>query len=195
MTPHTAPLQVHTARLLLRPWRDADRAPFAAMNADEEVMAHFPSVQDRAGSDAAVDRFVDHWRQHGYGPWAVELPGATPFAGFVGLLRPSFTAHFTPAVEIGWRLARQVWGRGYAPEAAAATLDVAFDVLGLDEVVSFTTPDNHKSRRVMEKIGMATDPDEDFDHPNVADGPYRRHVLYRLAASDWRVRRAAATSP
>ena len=170
-----------TDRLLLRHWRDEDREPFAALNADPEVRRYFPTVLDRAASDAEAERHAERVDRRGWGLWAVEVVGVDPFIGFVGLNEALFDASFNPSVEIGWRLGRRAWGRGYAPEAALAVLDHAFDVLGLDEVVSFTAVDNRPSQRVMEKIGMARDPADDFDHPNVPeDHPLRRHVLYRL---------------
>lgn len=170
-----------TERLLLRHWRDEDREPFAALNADPEVRRYFPSTLDRAASDAEADRHAERVDQRGWGLWAVEVVGGDPFIGFVGLNDALFEAPFNPSVEIGWRLARHAWGRGYAPEAALAVLDHAFDRLGLDEVVSFTAVDNRPSQRVMEKIGMTRDPADDFDHPNVPEGhPLRRHVVYRL---------------
>ena len=170
-----------TDRLLLRHWRDEDREPFAGLNADPEVRRYFPSVLDRAASDAEAERHAERVDRRGWGLWAVEVVGDDPFIGFVGLNEALFDASFNPSVEIGWRLARHAWGRGYAPEAALAVLDHAFDVLGLGEVVSFTAVDNRPSRRVMEKIGMTRDPADDFDHPNVPEGhPLRRHVLYRL---------------
>lgn len=177
---------LRTERLLLRRWRDEDRAPFAAMNADPEVMRFFPSPQDRATSDALVDRADASFEERGFGLWAVEVPGVAPFAGFIGLWTPAFDAHFTPAVEVGWRLAAWSWGRGYAPEGAAASLAFAFGTLGLDEVVSMTTEANLPSRRVMEKIGMTRDPADDFDHPTYPDWEGRRHVLYRITADRWR---------
>jgi RimJ/RimL family protein N-acetyltransferase len=182
--------ELRTERLVLRAWRDSDRAPFAELNADPVVMEHFPSTLDRATSDAMVDRILDRWASGRPSPWAVEVPGGAEFIGFVGLLEPSFDEAFTPCVEIGWRLAAPSWGRGYAPEAARAALAHGFDRLGLDEIVSFTVPANANSRRVMEKLGMRHDPADDFDHPNLAEGdPMRRHVLYRLAASEWRADR------
>ena len=172
-----------SARVLLRPWRDADRAPFAALNADPGVMAFFPRRLTHPESDALVDRILDHFARYGFGSWALELPGVTPFAGFVGLAVPGFTAHFTPCVEIGWRLAVGHWGRGYATEAARLVLAHAFGPLGLTEVVSFTAEGNRRSRAVMERLGMRHDAAEDFDHPGLPDGhPLRWHVLYRLAA-------------
>ena len=170
-----------TARLVLRRWRSEDRAPFAAMNADQRVMEHFPEPLSREESDRLAARIEGHFEEHGFGPWAVEIPGVTPFAGFCGLSVPQFHARFTPCVEIGWRLAAEHWGRGYATEGARAALGFGFDTLGLREVVSFTTAGNLRSRRVMERLGMRHDPADDFDHPNLPDGhPLRRHVLYRV---------------
>ena len=181
---------VTTARLLLRGWRESDRDPFAAMNADPEVARYLPTPLDRASSDALVDRMVDHWAEHGFGLWAVERHDDGAFLGFTGLYRPAFEAHFTPAVEVGWRLAREAWGQGFATEAARASLEFGFETIGLAEIVSFTVPDNERSRRVMERLGMTRDPAEDFDHPRLAPGhPLRRHVLYRLARPDWERRR------
>lgn len=174
-------MELRTERLLLRGWRASDRAPYAALNADPEVMEHFPAPLTRVESDAHVDRMADTLDAQGWGLWAVEVPGEADFIGFIGLAVPRFEAPFRPCVEVGWRLARSAWGRGYAPEGARAALAFAFDELGLDEVVSFTSVGNAKSRRVMEKIGMTHDPAEDFDHPNVAAGsPISRHVLYRI---------------
>lgn len=176
------PVTVETERLLLRPWRDSDLAPFAALNADPEVMEFLPSVLTREESDAAAARVRAHFDRHGFGFWAVEVRGGAPFAGFVGLAVPRFEAHFTPCVEIGWRLARAHWGRGYATEAALGALAYGFGELGLHEIVSFTVPANVRSRRVMERIGMVRDPLDDFDHPALSPGdPLRRHVLYRRA--------------
>jgi ribosomal-protein-alanine N-acetyltransferase len=172
--------ELRTARLLLRPWRDEDREPFAALNADPEVMEHFPSTMTRAQSDAFVDFIVATTAERGWGIWAVEVVATGEFIGFVGLNEPRFDAHFTPAVEIGWRLARNAWGHGYATEAARAVLEHAFTELELDEVVSFTSTTNLRSQRVMERIGMTHDPADDFDHPRVTDERLRRHVLYRL---------------
>jgi ribosomal-protein-alanine N-acetyltransferase len=172
---------IETQRLTLRSFAEADREPFAAMNADPEVMRHFPEPLDRVTSDALLDRIIDAWERGEPGLWAVERRVDKGFLGFVGLAIPSFEAHFTPAVEVGWRLARSAWGHGYATEGARAVLGFAFDTLGLEEVVSFTTLDNVRSRRVMERLGMTRDPEDDFDHPKLPPGhPLRRHVLYRL---------------
>jgi RimJ/RimL family protein N-acetyltransferase len=176
---------LRTERLILRPWRDEDREPFARMNADPRVMEHFPACLDRAESDASVDRIRAGFAERGYGPWAAELPGVVPFIGFVGLAVPRFQAHFTPCVEVGWRLAAEHWGQGYAQEGARAALDHAFGPAGLAEVVSMTVPGNWRSRRVMESLGMYRVPEDDFDHPLMPHGhPLRRHVLYRLRATD-----------
>jgi RimJ/RimL family protein N-acetyltransferase len=185
--PRSLPAVMTTARLRLRRWTDGDRAPFAALNADPRVMAHFPSVLSREESDTGAGRIEEHFGRHGFGLWAVGIPKVTPFAGFIGLSIPAFEAHFTPCVEIGWRLAAEYWGRGYATEGAGAVLGLGFDVLRLDEIVSFTVPANQASRRVMEKIGLVHDPADDFDHPSIAAGhPLRRHVLYRLRREAYR---------
>jgi ribosomal-protein-alanine N-acetyltransferase len=174
---------LNTERLLLRRWREADREPFARMNADPRVMEYFPALLTREESDALVDRIETHFAERGWGAWAAELRATGEFIGFIGLNVPTFEAHFTPCVEIGWRLAAEHWGKGLATEGARAALDFAFTELRLPEVVSFTTVANHRSRRVMEKIGMTHDSADDFDHPGVLDGhALRPHVLYRKAA-------------
>jgi RimJ/RimL family protein N-acetyltransferase len=174
--------QLRTDRLLLRRWHDSDRDSFAALNADPEVMEHFPAPMSREESDSFVDRIETHFAEHGFGLWAVEVVSTGSFAGFVGLSVPRFQAHFTPAVEVGWRLARQQWGHGQATEAARAALTFGFEEEHLDEIVSFTVPQNARSRRVMERIGMTREPEDDFDHPFFPDGHrLRRHVLYRVS--------------
>jgi RimJ/RimL family protein N-acetyltransferase len=173
-----------TERLLLRQWREDDLEPFAAMNADPEVMRFFPAPLTREESDGLARALQAEIAGRGWGLWAVEVLDDGAFAGFVGITEPSFEAHFTPAVEIGWRLARESWGRGYATEAARAALAFAFDELGLPEIVSFTSVGNEPSRRVMERLGMRHDPADDFDHPRVAPGPLRRQVLYRLGREE-----------
>ena len=173
-----------TPRLILRQWRDTDREPLAALNADLVVMEHFPAPLTRAESDAMVDRHTAGIDADGYGHWAVEVRDAGEFIGFVGLAQPSFEAAFTPCTEIGWRLARSAWGRGYATEAARAALNVAFGPVGLDEVLSWTFEGNLPSRAVMERLGMTRDPADDFDHPRLPEGDrVRRHVLYRIRGS------------
>lgn len=175
------PSELRTDRLLLRRWRPEDRDPFAALNADPVVMEHFVSCPTRSESDGLVDQVEDHFDREGYGLWAVEVTDTGRFAGFVGLWPATFDAPFTPAVEVGWRLAQHAWGSGYATEAARTAVADGFERVGLDEIVSMTSVGNTRSRRVMEKLGMTRDPDDDFDHPNVPLGhPIRRHVLYRL---------------
>jgi ribosomal-protein-alanine N-acetyltransferase len=172
---------LRTERLLLRPWRDTDLEPFAAMCADPRVMEYFPALVSRAESDEIAVRVRRNLEELGYGLWALEVPGQAEFIGFTGLSRPRFEAHFTPCVEIGWRLAAAHWGRGYATEAARAALRFGFETAKLDEIVSMTVPANRRSIHVMEKLGMRRDPVDDFDHPRIAEGhPLRRHVLYRI---------------
>ena len=178
--------ELRTPRLLLRRWQDTDRPPFAALNADPVVMEHFPAPLRREQSDDLADRIAAGIDERGWGLWAVEIPGTAAFAGFVGLNPATFDAPFTPAVEVGWRLAREHWGRGYATEGARAALSVGFDELALDEIVSFTSHGNSRSRRVMERLGMRRDPADDFENPNLADGDaLRPHVLYRLDRARW----------
>jgi RimJ/RimL family protein N-acetyltransferase len=181
--PPQAPNTLETDRLILRRWRDTDRAPFAAINADPRVMEFFPATLTRAESDAGVARIEQHWHTHGFGLYAVDLKadGAHQFIGFIGLARPGFEIDFTPCIEIGWRLDASVWGRGLATEGARAVADCALGPQGLDEIVSFTSVANARSRRVMEKLGMTHDARDDFDHPHIHEGhALRRHVLYRL---------------
>ena len=168
-------------RLRLRRWRPEDRAPFAALNADPEVMEHFPARLTRAESDALADRIDAGFAEHGFGLWAVEVRATGQFIGFTGLSVPSFDAHFTPAVEVGWRLARPAWGHGYASEAARRALAEGFTTYGLAEVVSFTSVTNVRSQAVMRRIGMTHDPADDFGHPRLApDDRLYRHVLWRI---------------
>ncbi|MGF1629722.1 MAG: GNAT family N-acetyltransferase [Kiloniellaceae bacterium] len=168
-------------RLLLRPWRESDLAPFAALNADPRVMEHFPAPLTPAETGAMVGRMRAALAERGFGWWAVEVPGVAPFIGFIGLSVPSFQAHFTPCVEVGWRLARAFWGRGYATEGAGTALRFGFDDLGLVEIVSLTAATNSRSQAVMRRLGMTRDPADDFDHPSLpTDHRLARHVLYRL---------------
>lgn len=187
--------ELTTPRLVLRQWREDDLPPFATLNAHSEVMRHFPAPMTRAQSDAFAAHVQETIARQGWGWWAVEVRGGAPFIGFVGLNRPGFDAHFTPAVEIGWRLDRRYWGSGYATEAATAALTFAFDELELAEVVSFTALTNERSMRVMRRLGMTHDPAEDFDHPALADGPLRRHALFRIRREQWRKRRSLEAQP
>lgn len=172
---------IETERLVLRRWRVEDAAAFAAINADPAVMRYFPNVLTRDESDAVIGRIEAHIDEHGFGFWAVEEKQSRQVVGMTGLARVKFDAHFTPAVEIGWRFASAVWGRGYAPEAARAAAQAGFDHFGFDEIVAFAVAANMPSRRVMEKLGMTYDPADDFDHPKLPeDSPLRHFVLYRL---------------
>jgi RimJ/RimL family protein N-acetyltransferase len=176
-----------TPRLLLRPWRDTDLPAFAALNADPRVMEFFPKPLAAAESDELAAGIRANGESHGFGLWAVEISGGAAFIGYVGLNTPRFEARFTPCVEIGWRLAYEHWRNGYAIEAARAAARFAFEQLGLNEIVSFTVPENVRSRRVMERLGMAHNPDDDFEHPVLPAGHrLRRHVLYRLPRQHWR---------
>ena len=177
-------MELRTERLLLRRWRETDRAPFAALNADPEVMRYFPRPITRLESDQLATMVDAHIEREGWGLWALEEQATCRFLGFTGLARPAFDASFTPAVEIGWRLSREAWGSGFATEAARAAAAFAFQELAIPELVSFTTEGNARSRAVMRRLGMRHDPAHDFDHPNVLEGPLRRHVLYRLAACE-----------
>jgi len=179
--------EIRTPRLLLRAWRSEDLDPFAAMSADPEVMRHFPATLTRAECAAMIGRIQAHFAGHGFGPWAVELPGEAPFIGFVGLAVPRFQAAFTPCVEIAWRLARERWGKGYVTEAGRAVLHRGFTAHGLEQIYAFTVPANVRSRAVMERLGLRHSPGEDFDHPMLIEGhPLRRHVLYRIRREEFR---------
>lgn len=173
--------ELRTPRLLLRRWRQADREPFAALNADPQVMAHFPEPLTRQRSDHMIELIEAQFERRDFGLWAIEVLDTGRFVGFTGLNEVGFTAHFTPAVEVGWRLARPAWGHGYATEAAQAALAYGFDVAGLAEVVSFTATTNRRSQAVMRRLGMTHDPADDFDHPQLPAGHrLRRHLLYRI---------------
>src|SRR5260370_10777466 len=158
------PRELRTDRLHLRRWLKSDRPAFARMNADPRVMEFLPAALSREESDARADQIEAHFQEHGFGLWAVEIPGITYFAGFVGLWIPPLVAHFTPCVESGWRLDADHWGHGYATERARAALAFVFAALVLQEIVSYTVPNNVRSRRVMEKIGMTHSPRDHLDH-------------------------------
>jgi RimJ/RimL family protein N-acetyltransferase len=169
-----------TDRLKLRGWREGDLAAFAAMNADPAVMEHFPGTLSRRESDELIERIEGGFEANGFGLWALEVQETGEFIGFTGLAVPGFEAHFTPVVEIGWRLAPSAWGKGYATEAGGAALAFGFEQGGLAEVISFASVGNRRSHTVMERLGMTHDPADDFDHPSLPPGhPQRRHVLYR----------------
>jgi RimJ/RimL family protein N-acetyltransferase len=177
---------IETPRLRLRTWSDDDLAPFATLNADPRVMEHFAATMTTDESNAVAARFRDNIQSRGFGFWVVEIINGPAFAGMLGLSIPRFESHFTPCIEIGWRLAHEHWGKGYASEAARAALAFGFNQLALDEIVAFTIPANHRSQRVMQKIGMTRNPADDFEHPHLPEGHHiRPHVLYRLSKKDW----------
>jgi RimJ/RimL family protein N-acetyltransferase len=171
--------EIRTSRLLLRQFRDSDLDAFAALCADPVVMKHFPKLNTREESRGMIERFGKLWAYRGFGPYAVEVPGEATCIGFVGLLVPRFETYFTPCVEIGWRLAKEFHGRGYATEAAQACIDEAFAKNIADEIFAFTVPANVASWKVMEKIGMKYV--GEFDHPLIEDvSPLKKHVLYSV---------------
>ena len=173
-------IEIKTPRLRLRQWRDSDRQPFAALNADPAVMEFFPSAQSRTASDASIDSWQSQLATQGWSNWAIELQVSGQFIGFTGLSVPRRVLPFSPCVEVGWRLSRQHWGCGYATEAARASLRVGFEQLALPQIVSFTAVANLRSRAVMERIGMHNT-HQDFEHPGVPQGHrLRLHCLYRV---------------
>ncbi|HWZ33906.1 MAG TPA: GNAT family N-acetyltransferase [Bryobacteraceae bacterium] len=177
---------IKTDRLRLRRWKGSDRQQFARMNADPRVMQFFPRCLTREESDDLIEKIERKIEERGFGLYAAELREDASFIGFIGLSVPGFEAHFTPCVEIGWRLAAEYWNRGLATEGARAAVHHAFDELGIDALVSFTAEQNLLSRRVMEKIEMTRDPAEDFDHPGLPEGhALRRHVLYRIRGANF----------
>ncbi len=181
----TSLMEIHTERLFLRQWRAEDRKPFAAMNADPEVMRYFPATLTHEQSDAMADRCQMSLEKRGWGLWAVEVKAERSFIGFVGLSIPVADLPFMPCVEIGWRLAAAAWGKGYATEAARAALRVGFVDLQFAEIVSFTSVINTRSRAVMERLGMKEDK-QTFEHPGVPIGNLlREHCLYRLSRDQW----------
>lgn len=182
----TKHMPIESERLILRPWKNADRQPFADMSTDTGVMEYLLPLTPHDAYHTWIDRQIDNQQRHGMCFWAVEAKQDGVFVGAVGLLPVTYEAHFTPAVEIGWRIARPFWGLGYAPEAAAAAIRFGFESLQLSEIVSNAGVANEKSMRVMAKLGMLRDLNGDFDHPLVPEGnPLRRQVLYRLARSRW----------
>jgi 3-dehydroquinate dehydratase/shikimate dehydrogenase len=178
---------IRTNRLILRQWDSTDLEPFANLNADPRVREHFPGIQTKKESDLSASIISDHIKKYGWGLWAAALIQTGEFIGFIGLAEVPFKTEFTPAVEIGWRLAFEYWGKGYATEGAKASISYGFNTLNLNEIVSFTAVKNMRSRAVMERIGMHHDPDGDFDHPKIQESsPVKRQVLYRLKALEWR---------
>lgn len=181
---------IKSNRMILRPWREEDFEPFALLNADPRVMEYFPSTLSQEESDQLAKRIIKCFEDNGYCLWAAEIPDIATFIGFIGLAPIPFTAHFTPAIEVGWRLAHDYWGYGFATEGANLALDYGFNALNQNEIVSITTVENIRSRRVMEKIGMHRNSMDDFDHPRLPEEhPLRRHVLYRMTNEEWKRRR------
>jgi ribosomal-protein-alanine N-acetyltransferase len=176
------PVTLEGARLRLRPWRPEDDTPLFAINGDPDSMRHFPTVMTRAESDAWAARIRAHFAEHGWGFWVAEHRTTHAFLGIVGLLAIPWQARFTPAVEIGWRIAPDHLRQGYAEEAARLSLAFGFDQLKLPEIVAFTRPDNTPSWRLMQKLGMRAD--GHFDHPRLTS-PMRAHLLYRITLADW----------
>jgi 3-dehydroquinate dehydratase/shikimate dehydrogenase len=176
---------IRTKRLILRPWQEKDLEPFAKMNADPRVMEYFPSVKTFAETADEYRRILDHFSKHGWGLWAVSL-NETDFIGYIGLRFDNFPAPFTPAFEVGWRLAFDYWGKGYATEGALASLNYGFKTLHLNEIISFTSVLNTRSQRIMKKIGMHHDLADDFDNPKLPNGhPLQKHTLYRITRDKW----------
>jgi 3-dehydroquinate dehydratase / shikimate dehydrogenase len=184
--------KLKTERLILRPWCEQDLELFAKLNADPKVMEYFPATLSKAESDQLAQRIKTKMDEKGWGLWAVSVPGIEEFIGFIGLNsvdQTSLPTPFSPAVEVGWRIAFEHWGKGYATEGAKAALTYGFETLNLGEIVSFTAVQNMRSRRVMERIGMHHNVKDDFDHPKLPERhPLRRHVLYRLKAKEWQKR-------
>jgi RimJ/RimL family protein N-acetyltransferase len=180
------PIEVSTERLRLRQWRPSDYEPFAQVNADPRVMEFFPSTLGPEESNAAADRWQAQIVERGWGLWAVEVISSQQLIGFVGLQAPVAPLPFAPCVEVGWRLAYEHWGKGYATEGARAALRVGFEQLQLAEIVSFTSVNNVRSRAVMERLHMRR-AEATFEHPSVPEGSsLREHCLYRLTYEQWR---------
>ncbi len=172
---------IETERLILREWRPEDLAHFAAMNQDSRVMEWMPKPLTESETALMIEHIKAHFKKHGFGLFACVLKDSSKFIGYVGLKLQDFEAPFTPCIEIGWRLAYEAWGKGYATEAARAVLKAAFENYGLQEIVSFTVPMNDRSIKVMEKIGMVRDLQGDFHHTKISqDDPLSLHLLYRI---------------
>lgn len=178
---------IKTKRLELRHWREEDLEEFAKMNSDPKVMEFFPYVLNQEQTEKAIRTFQGKINDRGWGWCAVSAPGVSDFIGAIGLNITPTDVYPGDVVEVGWRLAHEHWGKGYATEGALACLEYGFEKIGLKEIVSFTTVNNLRSRKVMEKIGLHYNPADEFDHPKIAEGhPLRRHVLYRLDRDEWK---------
>lgn len=177
---------IQTKRLILRSWKKKDLESFVELNRDPRVMEYYPSIKSYQESLEEYNRIREEFKKEGFGFWVVSIIGGSDFIGFIGLNRVKFTAHFTPAVEIGWRLAFNHWKKGYATEGAMACLKYGFETLHLNEIVSFAAVKNTRSIAVMKRIGMHHDSRDDFDHPKLAeDHRLKRHALYRLKKQEW----------
>lgn len=178
---------IKTERLILRPWMESDLEPFALMNADPRVREYFFTLLTNEESNSSAADFQKGIEERGWGLWAAALiDDPTEFMGFIGIAPTNFVAHFTPAVEIGWRLAYKFWGKGYATEGASAALKYGFETIGLDEIVACTTSENRRSQNVMKKLKTHYNPEDDFDHPRVPPGhKLTKHILYRIDRREW----------
>lgn len=186
MTPKFYKEAIETRRLRLRRWKSSDSVPFYSLNSDLSVMEFMTKILSMEESDGMIQAIERGFELHGFGLWALELKEGNTFIGFTGLAIPRFESHFTPCVEVGWRLAKEFWGKGFATEAAFAALEFGFQSAGINEIVSFTAEINLKSIAVMRRLGMGHNPDDDFDHPRLPEGHVlRRHVLYRLKQQDF----------
>ena len=175
-----------TQRLILRPWRESDLKPFASLNADPKVMEFYthPFIQEE--SDSLAEKIQWEFSKRGYGFWAVEVPGIADFIGYIGLNYWNLEMEFAPCIDVGWRLALDYWGSGYATEGARAAIRFGFEKLGLNEIVSMATIGNARSHRVMQRLGMTSDSAENFEHPKLPKGhPLSLRVLYRLPRARW----------
>ncbi len=176
-----------TTRLILRPWRPSDLTPFAVMGQDPLVMEFFPELLTQEETSASIERIQSTFVAHGFCFYACELKESGEFIGFIGLSVPNFTAHFTPCVEIGWRIASSHWGHGYATEGALKCLEIGFNEFHLNEIVSIAVKGNYKSIKVMQKLGMVREIKGDFQHPKLAmEHPLSLHVLYKINQEQWR---------
>lgn len=173
---------IKTTRLLLRPWKEEDLEPYAKLNSDPRVMKYFPSILTRKESDESARLAASHIEKYGWGKWAITLIETGEFVGRVGLEEIDFEASFAPNIELGYRLAFEHWGKGYASEGAKASLEYGFKTLSLTEIVAFTPIQNLRSQLVMERLGMHHNPKDDFDHPKLPEShPLKQHVLYRIS--------------
>jgi len=177
---------IATPRLILRTWKQEDIDPYFRINQDPKVIEFLRGPLTLDEVNAFVSNVNNQQEKYGYTLWAVEVKQTGTFIGFIGLNYTNWESHFTPAVEIGWRLDSKSWGQGYATEGAKAALDFAFNKMNLQEIVSFTVPDNKRSIQVMERIGLKRDLNGDFEHPKLPkDHRLLKHILYRLTREDY----------